>query len=185
MENRYRLYFIELYKDTNSYNFDEVFRNLKSYKKWAYIVHDKDKNENGDYKKLHYHFILHLDNACTPKALSKKIGLSTQFIQNIRNERSVVRYLIHIDDDDKYQYSKNDIITSKAYSRFVSKCFDDLETEEEMLSNIFSTIDSIMETTHNYSTILFALISYVNANCYDTIYKRYRYEFNEYIKQNI
>ena len=185
MKDRYRLFFIELYKETKSYDYKEVLRNLKGYKKWAYITHDKDRKENGELKKEHTHFVLHLDNASTKEALSKKTGIPINFIENVRNERSVVRYLIHIDDDDKYQYSKNEIKCSRNYERYVSKCFDDLETEEQILSNIFAFLDSAMVDNKNYSSILFLLIQYVNSNCYDTIYKRYRYEFQEYLKYNL
>lgn len=185
MTDRYRIYFIELYKETKSYNFNDVLRNLKGYKKWAYITHNQDTKEDGSLKKEHVHFLLHLDNASTIKALSKKTGVPEQFLQNVRNERSVVRYLTHIDDEDKFQYNIEDIKSSRMFQRYVSKCFDDLETEDVILSNIFSYIDSLLIDTHVYSKILYCLLQYINLNCYDTIYKRYRYEFQDYIKYNI
>lgn len=185
MKNRYRLFQLILYPKTEIYDTKEILRNLKSYKKWAYILHDKDLKHDDECKKEHIHFLLHLDNAMTIDALSKKIGVPKNYIQNVRNERSCVRYLIHIDDDDKYLYDINNIKVSGQYERYVKKCFDDLETDDIIISNIFQTASSLVESSHNYAEILFQLIQYVNKNCYDTIYKRYRYEVQEFIKMNI
>lgn len=203
MKDRYRLFELMFYPDSSSYDFDEVLRNLKSYKKWAYIYHDNDiyteedykkyKKKNnkepiwkiGDIKKKHIHFILNLDNACSKSALSKKIGLPLNFIENIRNERSCVRYLIHLNEDDKFQYDFKNIIYSGPYERYLKKCFEELESDDQIINNIFQTASSLVESSHNYADILFKLIQYVNKNCYDTIYKRYRYEVQEFIKMNI
>lgn len=185
MKDRFRLFQIILYDDSDSYDIHEVFRNLKSYKKWAYIKHDKDLNSDDVSKKLHIHFLLHLENAMTIKALSNKIGVPINYIQNVRNERSCVRYLIHKDDEDKFQYNLSEIKCSGSYERYVNKCFDDLETDEEIIQKIFSFVDSLLVDSRDYSNILFLLIQFINKNCYDTIYKRYRYEINDFIKSQL
>ena len=124
VKDRFRLFHIVLYEDTNSYNFEEVLRNLKSYNKWAYIKHMPEKEES----KEHYHFVVKLDNACTIQSLSKKTGVPEYHIQNVRNERSILRYLIHKDDEDKIQYDKKQVKVSSSYDRFFNKAFNDIET---------------------------------------------------------
>ena len=112
LNKRSRLFTLVLYPDSTSYDFEEVMRNIKSYKKWAYAMHDKDiKEDSQEIKKIHYHIVIKTDNATTISALSKKLGITDNYIEKVRNERSMIRYLIHLDDSDKYHYNK-DIIKS-------------------------------------------------------------------------
>lgn len=183
LNKRTRLFILVLYPDSTSYDFEEVMRNIKSYKKWAYALHDKDiKEESQELKKIHYHIIIKTDNATTISALSKKLGINDNYIEKVRNERSMIRYLIHLDDTDKFHYEKDIIKSSKLYSRFVQKCFDDLEDEPTQLSNIYSFITDLKDKEKSIHNATFLLIQYVNMNCYDTIYKRYRYEIQDYLK---
>lgn len=182
LKDRFRCFSLVLYDDTDSYNFDEVIRNIKTYKNYAYIKHDKDLKEDNTLKKIHYHCILKLDNACTISALSKKLDIPDNYIQNVRNERTMVRYLIHVDDPLKVQYDKNDIIASPIYSRYVGKCFEGIESEEEQLSKIYTFVSDLSTKAKNQHDALYLLVQYVNSNCYDTIYKRYRFEINDYLR---
>lgn len=181
LKDRHRVFSLVLYKDTDSYNFEEVIRNIKTYKNYAYIKHDKDLKEDNTYKKEHYHCILKLDNACTISALSKKIDVPDNYIQNVRNERTMVRYLIHLDDPLKAQYNKNDIVASPVYSRYVNKCFEHIESEEEQLSNIYTFVSDLSTKASNKHDALYLLVQYVNSNCYDSVYKRYRFEIRDYL----
>lgn len=176
-KDRYRKYFILLYKETNSYNFEEVLFNLKGFKNWAYIEHKKEKKE----KKDHIHFILVLDNACTKSSISKKTGVPSQFIENIINERACCRYLIHADDDDKIQYKIESVKTSRSYERFFKKQLEDKETEDIIIAKIYDMISSLCSTCRSQREIIPILTQWLNSNCYDTIYKRYRQEFNTYL----
>lgn len=182
LKDRFRVFALVLYDDTDSYCFEDVLRNIKTYKNYAYIKHDKDIKEDNTVKKSHYHCILKLDNACTISALSKRLDIPTNYIQNVRNERTMVRYLIHLDDPLKAQYDKNDIVASPVYSRYVNKCFEHIESEEEQLSKIYTFVSDLGTKASNKHDALFLLVQFVNSNCYDTIYKRYRFEINDYLK---
>ena len=182
MKDRYRLFSIILYEDSDSYDFKNVLFNIRANKYYAYILHNKDKDNNGQFKKSHYHIIIKLDNASTIEALAKKLGLASNYIQNIRNERAYIRYLIHFDDADKHQYDLQEIKCSRLYNRKVMKSFEDAETEEQILCNINNFINNLKGKGVSNEDALFLLIQYVNSNCYDTIYKRYRYEFQNMLK---
>lgn len=176
MEDRHRLFSIILYKDTDTYNINNILKNIKGYRYYAYILHNKDLTKDLELKKSHYHIIIKTDNACTLDALSKKIGVPVNYIQFIRNERSYIRYLIHVDDEDKTQYSLNEIQCSRSYYSKVMKSFDDLETEEEIIEKIFIFIQE-----HNdldYFTFYRLFVQWLNSNCYYSIYNRYRKEFS-------
>ena len=175
---KYRHWIILLYEDSKSYNFNEVFRIIKSNKKYAYIKHFPESNE----KKEHFHIILSLENATKKDTLSRKLGVASNYIDEVKNLRSMCRYLIHKDDDDKYQYDINQVKVSPLFERQFKKCFDDIEDEPTIITNIYNFIDCIKESSLDYFMQLKSLIQYVNLNCYDTIYKRYRNEFLDYLK---
>lgn len=94
---------------------------LNSYNYFA-IIHDKDKNEIGQDKTKHMHLILlskekssGLDIlAMLCKVLNcVNVQISIDKVYNVRQD---IRYLIHEDQPQKYQYSKDEIITNnKAY----------------------------------------------------------------------
>lgn len=173
---KFRNWEILLYEDSYIYDFKEVMRILKSHKKYAYIKHQPDNDE----KKEHYHFILKLDNATKKSTLSNKLGVPENYIDEIKSLRMMNRYLIHIDDEDKIQYEIADVTISKPYQREYLKCFDDLLSEEEILEQIYEFIDTFKNLDYFKSSR--ELVQFVNANCYDTIYKRYRPELTEYLK---
>lgn len=173
---KFRHWIILLYQDSKSYNFDDVLRICKSQKKWAFIKHFPESNE----KKEHFHVILSFENATKKETLAKKLGIQENYIDEIKSFRTICRYLIHIDDEDKFQYSLDQVKISKLFEKEYKKQFDDIETEEEIINKIYCFISKLVELPYNEAII--SLIQYVNINCYDRIYKRYRFEFNEYLK---
>lgn len=73
-------------------------------------LHDKDLDDLGQPKKAHYHVILEYSGK---KSYSQILGITEDLCcpipQVVNDIRSAKRYLIHKDDPDKYQYSKDDI----------------------------------------------------------------------------
>lgn len=179
-EKRYRHFMLILYKDSDSYNFDDVLFDLKgSFKNYAYIEHKPETDE----KKDHIHFILSLDNTRTIESLSNRLGIPFNHIQSIKSLRASCRYLIHIDSENKIKYELSDVIVSQAFSRKFYGAFDDLKTEEDMIDDIYLFIDNLSDV--EYKEAIKSLIKFVNSQSYDTIYKRYRYEFQDYLKDTI
>ncbi len=180
-EKRYRNFMILLYEDTASYVFNDVLFDLKgSFKNYAYIKHLPEENE----KKEHYHFILALDNPRTITSLSKRVGVPENFIQPVKSLRASCRYLTHQDNDDKTKYYLTAVKVSNSFSRKFFASFDDLQTEEDVIDDIYNYIDVISDT-NKFSECIKMLIKFVNQNAYDTIYKRYRVEFTEYLRSKL
>lgn len=185
MSDRYRLFSLILYEDTDTYDIKNVLFNIRSNKYYAYILHNQDKDNKGNFKKPHYHIIIKLDNATTIDALSKKLGVPKNYIQNIRNERAYIRYLIHFDDADKFQYELGDIKNSRLYERYIKKCFEDKETEEEIIVKINAFINNLKDKNISNTDALFLLIQFINSNNYDQLYKRYRFEFQKMLNLSL
>lgn len=174
---RFRNFIVLLYEDSESYDFKETLRICKSQKKWAYIKHFPESNE----KKEHFHVVLRFENNKTKEALSKELGIPINYIDPVKNFRTICRYLIHKDDEDKYQYSLDQVQVSEAFEREYKKQFDDIESEDTIIDNIYKFIDSIVDE-NPFTECLRLLVLYVNGHCYDTVYKRYRFEFQDYLK---
>lgn len=75
-------------------------------------LHDKDTNPDGTPKKPHYHILLTSESK---KSFSQLFEISSQlngsYLINVGNVRGYYRYLIHLDNPEKYQYNENDIKT--------------------------------------------------------------------------
>lgn len=74
-------------------------------------LHDKDTCENGEPKKPHYHVMLLFESLKTPAQASEifdKIG--GVGLEYVKTRRGYCRYLCHLDDPNKYQYNKDDVI---------------------------------------------------------------------------
>lgn len=176
-QDRFRNFNILLYKDTTSYKYKDVIFKLNEYKYYAYIEHKPETDE----KKEHTHLFIHLDNACTISAVANNLGIPKNFVQETKSVRSSCRYLTHIDYPNKIQYDYKDVHISTLFERKFKKNFEDLETEEQIINNIFEFIDNLhFDYTYNYA--MRVLIQWINLNVYDTIFKRYRSEFLDYLK---
>lgn len=176
---RKRNFMVLFYRDTTSYNFDDVIFNIHSFKYYAYIEHQPETDE----KKSHFHLYIHLDSATSSSALSKRLGIPVNFVKPVKNIRGACRYLTHIDYPEKIQYSLDDVKVSGLFQREFLKQFEDIKTEQEIINDLYEWIDFWRYDT--YSSKLKDFISYINLHCYDTIYKRYRYEFLDYLKNNL
>lgn len=80
----------------------------KSYD-YAYILHDKDCDENGHIKKPHYHVVLRFPNQMWSSALSKELGVAENYFEEPRSFDNALMYLIHFNDSDKYQYNIDEV----------------------------------------------------------------------------
>lgn len=81
---------------------------------FAFIVHDKDINSDGEVIASHIHLLLRLTNACTKSAVLKyfrdNITKQNTFVETIKSD-NIFNYLTHDGFEDKFQYSDKDIIS--------------------------------------------------------------------------
>lgn len=111
-EKKFRSFAGTLYPDSESYDCETLLSTIRSkFIDWAYILHDKDINENGELKKCHIHWV----GRATPRCLSvvsNFLGLPENDIEVVKNFDNMVMYLIHLNDIDKFQYSPDDVETN-------------------------------------------------------------------------
>lgn len=74
-------------------------------------LHDKDTDPAGEPKKAHWHILIAYDGVKTleqAKALISLVnGVGCEVVQSLRG---YARYLCHLDNPEKYQYSTDDVI---------------------------------------------------------------------------
>ncbi|RAN54119.1 hypothetical protein B8A31_01555 [Dolosigranulum pigrum] len=74
-------------------------------------LHDKDVNPDGEIKKPHWHILLSADGPITDKAVKKILKpLNCPEPRKVGSSRGLVRYMTHMDNPEKYQYSLDDIV---------------------------------------------------------------------------
>lgn len=74
-------------------------------------LHDKDTNPDGEIKKAHWHILLIYDG---PTTFNNVLGLAEKLNapipQKVASARGLVRYMIHMDNPEKYQYDRSEIV---------------------------------------------------------------------------
>lgn len=99
-----------LYPDSESYDFEQVKQAIRdNFEKYAFCLHDKDVNpDTGEIKKAHLHWVGKRSQT-TIQHVSSLIGLPEHDINICKQFNKAVRYLIHADDTDKFQYPVEDV----------------------------------------------------------------------------
>ena len=100
----------------------EKFVNSMSGTALVYMInHDKDKNlETGELIDNHTHMLIEYQ---TPRKISTVANLfevESNFIEICKSKKASIRYLTHLDDREKYQYSSDEVVHNNTVS------YDDL-----------------------------------------------------------
>lgn len=74
-------------------------------------LHDKDVDIDGEIKKAHWHILISADGPITQTAVEKITKLlNCPVPKKVGSARGLVRYMIHMDNPEKYQYKLTDIV---------------------------------------------------------------------------
>lgn len=131
---------------------------LLGVEKYAFIEHAYDVNENGDLKKIHYHLFVRLHKKKTfggvYEILNKWRENCSQphLIINLDNVPQFIRYLTHIDNSDKFQYSPSEIISNFDVQQYFELQIDDAT----FIKNVIDLINDRNITTFK-QLVLYAL----------------------------
>ena len=106
------------------------------------IRHYADLNENGELKREHYHAVIRLSKRIRKmtliKLLSEALNISSNMIscEILYNKRAAIRYLIHLDNPEKYQYEELNIFTNNDSALFNILHYDISNLDTEQLIDI-------------------------------------------------
>lgn len=76
------------------------------------INHDKDFNEQGELVEAHTHIYLEYTNPRKITTVANLLEVESNFIEVVRNKKGYLRYLTHMDEEDKYRYEASEVYTN-------------------------------------------------------------------------
>lgn len=104
----------------------------KVIKDWAYILHDRDKGADGKLKKPHWHIYLRFNTKQQFNTIASWFGIEVSYVCIIKtNFEKSCEYLIHRNDDTKFQYEPENVKSSFDYMQFLR---ERLKTEQNNLT---------------------------------------------------
>ncbi len=90
--------------------------------KYAYIIHDKDKDDTGALKKPHIHLILNFNSSYKASTIANWFKIKDNYICKIKGRFSdALKYLTHQNAPDKHQYNENDVISNFDFKSVIDK----------------------------------------------------------------
>ncbi|MCX4364265.1 MAG: hypothetical protein OSJ70_00640 [Bacilli bacterium] len=153
-------------------------------------VYDDDGNlihQDGDDKYLHTHFFIDMVNAKSISAVSKIVKCKETDIQFIKTRNGAIKYLIHYNLKDKYNYSKEIVQHNniKLYKEFEKLVQDELEEDDKVIPLIeyinefegmlyFAVFLRYVYTTRQWSTYR------RNASTFIKLIDEHNFQFNRY-----
>lgn len=107
---------------------------------FAYILHDKDTDVNGEIKKAHWHVLLTFSEDRSFEEIGKLFKCGTNNVEKMKTIKAAVRYLRHLDNPEKYQYPAEDVQKRDGWNieRYYSGGEDDVKAAEAL--NIVQTV---------------------------------------------
>ena len=137
---------------------DLVKRKLKP-SKYAMIIHNKDKDDNGELIKPHIHLAISFKNARSLNSISKTIGDQPQRFEKAKSWNNLCSYLCHrtASAKEKYQYDPGEVIASFDYPELLAKITKQVESadgrkEAEIINDLLNQIlDEVITREEAYS----------------------------------
>lgn len=74
------------------------------------ITHDKDVEPTGELVEPHTHIYLEYETPRKLSTIANLFGVAENFIEAVKNKKGFIRYLTHLDDHEKYQYSPLEVV---------------------------------------------------------------------------
>lgn len=114
---------------------------------YALSLHDKDVNDDGELKKAHIHCILRFGKQYTCSRIMKMFGekMARPFIFIEDEFCRYYDYLTHKDEEDKYQYPEEQIVTDdisywvREYENHIRDPTDGENVAEQIINDMIAT----------------------------------------------
>jgi hypothetical protein len=178
-DTRTRNWTIVLYPESAPENWREIIDDMHI--EWIESpLHDKDINATGEPKKPHWHVLLMFGGVKSYEQVKELTdALNAPIPERCHNAKAMVRYMVHMDNPEKAQYSQSDI---KAHGGV-----DLAELLRPSSSERYSIISDMIEFVKDNMIIEFQdLMDYARVNEFETWFPllcdNSAYVVNQYIK---
>ena len=183
-ETRCRNWTVILYPESAPKNWIDIIQSQRI--EWVQSpLHDKDLTAVGEQKKAHYHLLLMFGGVKSYEQVKEITDLlNCPRPERVHNSKSLVRYMLHMDDANKAQYNVSDL---KAYGGVdVAEMLRPSSSErytllKEMLDyieqeNITEFIDIVMYASKNREDDWFPLLADNSAYFIGQVIKSQRFK---------
>lgn len=145
---------------------------------YALITHDNDLDSHGELKKTHCHVVIKFKYQRWRNSIALELGITPNYLEKCRNLENSLKYLIHYNDQDKYQYDVNDVEGTLKNKLLELLEFSDMTESEKFLE--------LVEFIHKYPTSLSLhdFLEYVCSSSLFSVYRRSAMTFNQLIKEH-
>ena len=159
-DERSRNWVVIVYPESAPNDWREILDNMHI--QWIESpLHDKDVNPDGTVKKSHWHVVLAFGSKKSYKQVKEITDkLNSPIPQKVHNMKGQVRYLVHLDNPEKYQYPVEQVIAHGGID--VDKYFK--ATSGQRYDMIGEMIDYVRE---NNIVEMKDLIDYARVNRFD------------------
>lgn len=127
------------YKESLKDSIENLLNN-DNIKNYAYILHDKDTNEEGEIKKEHYHVFIEYNKPTNKDNISSKFSIDKSLINFCRDEKAYIIYMSHINEKGKYIYPICDIKSNLNVTLIYENWFNGVVNDEDILILIFEKL---------------------------------------------
>lgn len=131
--------------ENGSIDIKELEKAINIYASYYFIIlHDKDTNEHGEIKKPHFHIVMKTRKRITLGGLLRelsellKIDKTVISARETINETASIRYLLHLDYQDKHQYAPFEILTKR--HDILKNALDGKEIAQELTATLLIEI---------------------------------------------
>lgn len=133
-----RVWEIDLYPDCDRHL--EILAQLAESPRAVGILHNRDINGEGAPKKPHFHWLYVFDNPVGQGSVEKLFpDLESNLIQAVNSTKGAYRYLIHLDNPEKAQYSKSELIGNITLAEKYLRTENDEPTEVILLLDMLES----------------------------------------------
>lgn len=171
---------VKAYPDSIPDTIQSIINNLDNLREYAYILHNQDIDDNGQLKKPHYHIYLRFNKKYRYTTIAKAFGVApnSELLSRVKDANKLVRYFVHLDDPEKFQYS-TDLLTTYNINReaVLSTFFLDKEDKER------NDFQSIMLYIATEEPSIWSLTKYCLDNDMIATYRRCYNIFKDLIKE--
>lgn len=151
---------------------------IENYSKYAFIKHDKDFLDDNTIKKEHFHIVVSFSNYRWKNAISNELGITPNYIEKVRNLENALKYLVHYNNSNKYQYNIDEVI-GPLKVKLESYINNQDKTESEKVLELLEYIES----SDNYLKVSEFIKFVCSLNLYD-IYRRSATTFMKLIEEH-
>ena len=147
MENvKSRYWTILVYPESAPEDWEDILAGLT----YCYKLHDHDVvKSTGELKKAHFHVVLAFDGPTTYNVVKELTdSLKSPIPKAVRSLRGMIRYLIHADNKNKYQYKREDIV-SVGMDQEIEQAFTPKKTDDEKKMDRVSTWTRVMNIVND------------------------------------